>query len=433
MADRLEQDFRRTLDDLSHRGLRRTSTLDGPRPGIADFGSNDYLGLATDPRIVEAVVEATKTYGVGGRSARLLRGGCLLHERAEAAAAAWLGAEAALLFPSGYQANLGLVGALVGRGDAVVSDRDNHASLIDAARLSRARTLVHAHNDLDDLERALRSAAGARRRLVLTEGVFSMGGDTAPLAAIEELCRRYDAWMVVDEAHSAGLLGPDGAGAWASVSNNVTDSRVCARIVTGGKALGVAGAFVVGSDSLRQVLIHKARSFLFTTAPPPALAAGLLAAIACCRGADHQRSAVLGLARSLAERLDLPEPDAAIVPVPVGGAEDAVALAKTLEQRGFYAPAVRPPTVPPGESRLRVVCHADHRPEQIAELARVVREENRQPHCTCNSDEPRDGPSDLCHGDRHRHRQNRRQRGPRPRRPPTPRPEYAVLEAGPNR
>ena len=187
-----------------------------------------------------------------------------------------------MLFPSGYQANLGLLGALVGRGDAVISDRDNHASLIDAARLSRARVHVHEHCDLDDLERALRDSAGARRRLVLTEGVFSMAGDAAPLEAIDELCREYDAWWVVDEAHSVGVLGDNGAGACANLAAD-GGHRLLARVVTGGKALGVAGAFVVGSETLRAQLIHRARSFLFTTAPSPALAGALLAAIARCR------------------------------------------------------------------------------------------------------------------------------------------------------
>jgi len=366
----LDRELRAQLDELAQEGLQRDTVLDGVVPG-ADFGSNDYLGLARDPEVIEAMCAAAREHGAGGRSARLLKGGSPLHERAERALAQWLGCEAALLFPSGYQANVGLVGALVGRGDVVVSDRDNHASLIDAARLSRARVLVHEHLDLDDLERCLRNAAGARRRLVLTEAVFSMAGDAAPLVEIEELCRRHDAWLVVDEAHSVGLLGPEGAGAWAA-ADVAPPHRVCARVVTCGKALGVAGAFVAGSAALRSLLIHRARSFLFTTAPPPAIAGALCKAIERCRGAELARRRVLQSARLLAERLGLPRPAAAIVPVPVGDAGRAAELAATLRERGVYAPAVRPPTVAPEQSGLRVVCQASQRDEDVERLVELL-------------------------------------------------------------
>ncbi|MEM7203625.1 MAG: dethiobiotin synthase [Planctomycetota bacterium] len=358
--------LRRELDERAQRGLRRSTQLDGRVAGL-DFGSNDYLGLARDPEIVDAMVAAAREFGAGGRSARLLAGGSPLHEAAEAAAAAWLDAEAALLFPSGYQANVGLLAALAGRGDAIVSDRENHASLIDAARLSRARVVVHEHLDLSDLERALRATRGARRRFVVTEGVFSMAGDVAPLAEIDALCRRDDAWLIVDEAHAAGVLGPEGRGAWATSAVSGAH-RLCARVVTGGKALGLAGAFVVGSGTLREHLIHAARSFLFTTAPPPALAGGLVAAVRRCRGADAERARVRRHAKTVAAGLGLPVPAAAIVPVPVGDAARAAALADELRAAGCYAPAVRPPTVPPGRSGLRVVCHASHTDADVARL-----------------------------------------------------------------
>lgn len=371
MNGELDRQLRQESQARASLGLQRATLLDGRVEGV-DFGSNDYLGLARDPEISDAMVAAVREYGAGGRSARLLRGGSPLHERCEQAAAEWLGAEAALLFPSGYQANVGLIASLVGRGDAILSDRDNHASLIDAARLSRARVLIHDHLDLSDLERQLRRAASARRRLVVTEGVFSMEGDAAPLLAIDALCREYDAWLIVDEAHSIGLLGPGGAGAWARAvedAGSVDGHRLAARVITGGKSLGVGGAFVVGSSALREQLIHRARSFLFTTAPPPALAGGLLAAIARCKHAEGERRAALGHARSLAATLGLPAPDAAIVPVPVGDAKRAVQLASALQDEGFYAPAVRPPTVPENSSRLRVVCHADQSQQDVARLA----------------------------------------------------------------
>ncbi len=348
-------------------GLARSTQLTGVPPGI-DFGSNDYLGLSRHPQVVEAAIAATRAYGAGGRAARLLSGGCPLHESAERALAGWLASDAALLFPSGYQANVGLIQALVGRGDAVISDRANHASLIDGARLSRARILIHEHADLGDLERALRAAAGARRRLVLTEGIFSMGGDAPPLAEIDALCRRYDAWLVVDEAHSVGVLGPEGAGAWAS-SAVQGEHRLCARLVTGGKALGCAGAAVVGSAALRTHLIHAARSFLFTTAPQPALAGAWVAAVEACRAADQARSHLRGNVRRLALRLGVEPPAGAIVPVPIGGATEAVDLANALRREGFYVPAVRPPTVPEGRAQLRIVCHATHTQQEVEALA----------------------------------------------------------------
>lgn len=371
MSDDLHLQLRAELDDLGRRGLRRETVLDGQIDGL-DFGSNDYLRLSRDPEIAAAMIAAVREYGVGGRSARLLKGGSPLHEQCEAALAEWLGVEAALLFPSGYQANVGLVAAMVGRGDAVISDRDNHASLIDAARLSRAQIYVHGHCDLADLERALRAAAGARRRLVLTEGVFSMSGDAAPLAEIDELCRRYDAWLIVDEAHSVGVLGEKGRGAWDLASVGSGD-RLLARVVTGGKALGVAGAFVAASTTVREQLIHRARSFLFTTAPPPALAGGLLAAIARCQDADAARGSVLARAQQLASLLGMSAPAAAIVPVLVGDADLAVQLAKQLAGAGFYTPAVRPPTVAVGASGLRAVCHADHSSEDVERLASLLK------------------------------------------------------------
>jgi len=363
---RLDAELQAALDARAERGLARATTLDGVTPGV-DFGCNDYLGFARDEGLVRAMQDAA-AHGVGGRASRLLAGGSPLHEECEAAVADWLGAEAALLFASGFQANVGLVGALVGRGDAVVSDRANHASLIDGARLSRAEILVHEHCDLADLERALRSAASARRRLVLTEGVFSMTGDAAPLVEIDALCRRYDAWLVVDEAHAAGLLGPEGAGAWAAAGAR-GDHRLCARVVTGSKSLGVAGAFVVGSARMRAHLIHTARSFLFSTAPPPPLAGALIAAVARCRGADDRRARALGHARRLAVKLGLPEPAAAIVPFPLGDSRAAVELAGQLRAEGFYAPAVRPPTVPAEDAGLRVVCHAGLSTGQVDALA----------------------------------------------------------------
>lgn len=387
LKSRLDRELAEELERRGQLGLRRDARLPGTTSGV-DFGSNDVLGLARDARVVAGARAALEEFGAGGRASRLLGGGSPLHERAEAAVAEWLDAEAALLFPSGYQANLGLLGALATRGDALFSDARNHASLIDAARLARAQVFVHAHLDLRELERQLARARSARRRLVLTEGVFSMDGDAAPLAELDELCRRHDAWLVVDEAHSCGLLGPAGAGAWAALAPGVpAESRLAARIVTGGKALGVGGAFVVGSRVLREQLVNHARSFLFTTAPPPALAGGLLAAVAACRQAEAERAHVRALATELALRLGLPAPAAAIVPFPVGSPERALALAQRLQARGLFVPAVRPPTVPPDGSRLRIVLHASNRASECDELARAL-EGARTPAPARASSEP---------------------------------------------
>ncbi|MEM7248006.1 MAG: dethiobiotin synthase [Acidobacteriota bacterium] len=339
-----------------------------------DFVSNDLLGLSRHPRVIEASRAALAEHGAGAGAASLLGGRSSWHDRAESDAARWLGTEAALLFPSGYQANVGVVGALAGRGDVVVSDRLVHASLIDAARLSRARVLVHDHLDLEHLERRLRQAEGARRRLVLTEGVFSMDGDLAPLRELHSLCVQHDAWLIVDEAHAVGVLGPGGAGAWSALGSGANSSRLAARVVTGGKALGVAGALVVGDASLRDLLLHRARSFVFTTAPPPSVAAGLVAAMELAAEADDARRHLRGLARSLAERLDLPAPDAAIVPVPLGDETRALRIEATLRERGFDLRAVRPPTVPVGGSRLRITCHAFNDEEEVTVLAEALAE-----------------------------------------------------------
>ncbi len=363
----LDQTLAQELARWEAAGLRRT--LANGRTGV-DFVSNDYLGLARHPEVVEAARRALLEHGAGARASRLLGGGSVEHERAERAAAEWLGTDAALLFPSGYQANLGLVGALVERGDALFSDEKNHASLVDAARLSRARVFVHRHLDLEELERALERARTARRRLVLTEGVFSMDGDAPDLAALARICERHDAWLAVDEAHAAGLLGPHGRGA--SAAHGSESPALAARIVTGGKALGVGGAFVVGSATLREHLLNRARSFLFTTAPPPATAAALARAIELAQVMDAERELVLRRARDLAERLGLPRPAGAIVPYPVGDAKEALELAGALSRQGLDVRAVRPPTVPSDESALRIVVHAFNTDAECDDLARAL-------------------------------------------------------------
>ncbi len=366
------------MERWSAAGLRRSLAPQPPR-GTVDFTSNDVLDLARHEAVVAAASAALAADGASGRASRLLGGGSSVHALAEERAARWLGCEAALLFPSGYQANAGLLGALVGRGDALFSDALNHASLVDGARLARARVFVHAHLDLAELERQLARARAFRRRVVVTEGVFSMDGDRAPLLALAEVCARHDAWLVVDEAHAIGLLGPEGAGAWAAEAGGAPPelaARLVARVVTGGKALGAGGALVLGSRALREHLVQHARAFVFSTAPPPAVAGALAAAIALVRDeavGGARRAQALARARQLADALGLPPPAAAVVPWVVGASEAALSLAFELAAAGFDARAVRPPTVPEGTARLRLVCHASNTPAEVDELARRLK------------------------------------------------------------
>jgi len=368
------------------RGLRRDLDAQSRASFERDreFTSNDYVSLSDDERVIAAARDALERFGVGGRAARLLGGGCELDARAEVAAAEWLGDEASLFFPSGYQANAGLLTALTGPGAAIFSDRLNHASIIDAARLSRSRVHVFGHLDLEHLEAQLASERTATRRVVVTESVFSMDGDLAPLLELHELCERHDAHLVVDEAHATGLIGPRAAGAWCAVDPDGAiarspRSRLAARLVTGGKALGVTGAFVVGSRLLREHLSNRARSFVFTTAPSPAISGALCAAIEIASDDDERAERALSLARRFARSLGLPPPAAAIVPFVVGDSREAVALSRSIGESGLDVRAVRPPTVPEGTARLRVAFHAHNSDEAVDTLVARLRVERRQP------------------------------------------------------
>lgn len=365
----LERELSRELDALQAAGRRRT--LPGPAAGV-DFASNDYLGLARSPQLIDAACTAIREHGAGGRAARLLGGGSPLEAELEASVAGWLGGEAGLFFPSGYQANVGLVSALAGPGDVVVADELVHASLVDGARLARALVLVHRHADADDLAVQLRSqpARAARRRLVLTESVFSMDGDLAPLPRLLAVCAEHDAQLVVDEAHAAGLLGPDRAGLAAPFA---TAPQLAARVVTGGKAFGAGGAVVVARPAVIDWLLNRARSFVFTTAASPAVPAAFLAAVRQVRAHGGGGERALAAAQRLAHALGAPAPAAAIVPFVLGDERAALAAAAAAQAAGCDVRAVRPPTVPAGSSRLRLVCRAAHTDAEIDALAAVLR------------------------------------------------------------
>lgn len=371
MSDEIRAELRERLAQLARAGLARTLELSSDER--IDLVSNDYLGLSRHPEVIAAGRAALKARGAGARASRLLGGGAIEDREAERRMAEWLGQEDALLFSSGYQANLGTLTTLVQPGDAILSDELNHASLIDAARQTKARRLIFAHEDLGVLEDKLREVRSARRRWVVTEGVFSMEGDRSSLVELSRLCAEHDAWLIVDEAHSIGLIGPEGAGAWAEARRLGADaSRLAALVVPCGKALGVAGGFVSGRAELRDLLASAARSFVFSTGVAPALSGALCAAIPLARKADAGRAHLRLLSQALAEELGCAPSPSAISPVLVGDNQLALDLAQRATEQGFEVRAVRPPTVPRGTARLRVVLHADNREDDVRRLGALL-------------------------------------------------------------
>ncbi|HLI55728.1 MAG TPA: 8-amino-7-oxononanoate synthase, partial [Actinomycetota bacterium] len=336
-------------------------TIDGRR--VIQLCSNDYLGLAADPRVRRAAARAAEEWGAGSGASRLVSGTTELHRRLEAALAVFKGTEDAIVFSSGYLANTGTIPALAGKPDAVFSDEANHASIIDGCRLSGARVTVYRHADPAELDRALGSV-DARRRLVVTDSVFSMDGDLAPLGALAEVCARHRAMLLVDEAHATGLLGPGGAGA-------VAAAGIPAIIMaTLSKALGSAGGFIAGSHDLVEYLRNRARSWIFDTAPAPASVGAALEALRLAGEEPERRVRVCHAAASLAASLtalgyELRPPAAAVIPVIVGDAGEALALSERLLESGVFVPAIRPPSVPPGTARLRVTVTAAHTEEHL--------------------------------------------------------------------
>jgi 8-amino-7-oxononanoate synthase len=331
---------------------------------FVNFASNDYLGLATHPALAEACARAVREHGTGAGASRLISGTHALHHALEEAIADWKRTEAALLFSSGMNCALGTIPALVGRGDTVILDRLAHACLVDGARLSGSTLRVFAHNDLAQLAERLAWAANrGQRALVVTESVFSMDGDTAPLADIARLCAEHGAWLLVDEAHAAGVTGPDGAGLVAQLG---IGAQVTVQMGTLGKALGAAGGYIAGSRTLVEHLWNRARTLMFSTAPSLADAAAARAGIALVRSPEGA-----ALREQLAaHRREIAGPDhpSAIVPVILGAERAALEAARTLWERGLWVPAIRYPTVARGKARLRVSLSAAH---DTADLARL--------------------------------------------------------------
>jgi 8-amino-7-oxononanoate synthase len=372
------------LADLEAKGLRRGLEPIGPAQGpvvevggrrLVNLCSNDYLGLAFDERLRRAAADAALQAGAGSGASRLVAGDLPLHGALERALAGFHGAESALLFNSGYHANAGLPPALVGRGDAVFSDVLNHASIVDGVVLSRAELVRYRHCDVEELS-GLLARSKARRKLVVTDAVFSMDGDAAPLREIADLCDRHGAMLYVDEAHAVGVLGPTGAGLAEAVG---VKGRVDVEMGTLGKALGSFGAYAAGERRLRELLLTRARTFVFTTALPPAACAASLAALAIVRGEPARRARLHALCDRMRAGLgalgfDVSRVVSPIFPVILGSEERALAAAAALRERGFFVRAIRPPTVPAGTSRLRVALSAAHTEGQVDGFLAALRE-----------------------------------------------------------
>ena len=382
-----DEQLGRDLDEIRDAGLWRELreiesaqstrvTLDGRE--FINFSSNDYLGLAGHPALGQAARSAVGQFGVGSGASRLVCGSLQPHHELESVLAKWQGTEAALVFSTGFAAAQGVLTSLLGRGDVVILDKKAHASMIDAAKLSGATLRVFRHNDLENLEKLLQWAADRGGRvLVATESVFSMDGDRAPLAGIVDLKERYGAWLMLDEAHAVGLYGPLGQGLAAAGG---LAGRIEIRMGTQGKAVGAAGGFICGSRQLVDLLVNKARSFIFSTAPSPAASAAARAGVELIRSAEGQ-----SLRDQLWQRVDelrrgaaalgweTPAEPSAILPLIVGEEAKAVATMERLREAGFFIPAIRYPTVARNEARLRVTVSASHTSADVQALLDALR------------------------------------------------------------
>ena len=353
----------------SQRGVIRTEGKT-----LVDFSSNDYLGLADHPALIEGAKKAMEKWGAGARASRLMSGDLEIHHRLESAIAALKGKEAGLLFGSGYLANTGIIPALCGRNDVIYSDRLNHASIVDGVLLSRARFYRFRHNDLNHLEDLLKNHRSRyRRAMIVVESVYSMDGDLALVSELLELRERYGAMLMIDEAHATGVFGAKGEGIISQTGADAVDVI----LGTFGKALGGYGAFVAVSNRMRQFLLNRARTFIFSTALPPAIIGANLAAVKLLDEEPGRRNRVCELAlelrRALREDLGLNTPsESQIVPVMVGDSQSALSLAESLRDAGFFVKAIRPPTVPEGAARIRLSVTANHSLKDVRQLLEAL-------------------------------------------------------------
>ena len=364
------RDLAEEIEQRKRAGLYRTRRLVcGPQQprlnsdgrSLLSFCSNDYLGLASHPDTIAALQGALPDTGLGGAASHLVCGHHQAHHQLEMRLAEFTGRSSALFFSTGYMANTGVIPALAGRGDTIFSDRLNHASIVDGCILSRARVRRYPHGDVAALERMLAGTSG--HKLVVTDGVFSMDGDVAPLGDLARVCKRHDALLVVDDAHGFGVLGPRGQGSVAGLG--LTQDEVPVLIGTLGKAAGTSGAFAAGSELLMDYLVQKARTYIYTTAMPPALAVATCASIDLIEAGDDRRrhlQKLIGTFRKQVRAMgyELMDSDTPIQPIMVGDNNTALNLSRALEQQGVLVTAIRPPTVPAGQARLRVTFSAAH-------------------------------------------------------------------------
>ena len=370
------------LEQLRDRGLyRRLRLIDGPQGPQVMLGgrevlllcSNNYLGLADDPRVREAAAEAAMRWGAGAGASRLISGNMAPHRELEAQLARFKGYETALLFGSGYLANTGVIAALAGAGEVVFSDELNHASIIDGCRLSRAETFVYRHGDLDHLAWGLREA-GERATLIISDGIFSMDGDVAPLQGLFELSRRHGCRLMVDEAHATGAIGPGGRGAVAAAG---LGGEVEIVVGTLGKALGSYGAYVCAGAEIADFLVNSSRPFIFSTAPPPPAVGAAARALELLESEPERVDCLQANAATLRsalrrEGLAAGASSTQIVPIEIGGAKPTMALCELALERGVFAQGIRPPTVPEGSSRLRFTVMSTHTTAELEQAAKSV-------------------------------------------------------------
>ena len=375
--------FSRELSDLKQQHLLRhlRTVGSGNGPWITVDGrsvlllcSNDYLGLAGHQDLQDAARAAMDRYGFGAGASRLVSGSSPLHEELEQTLARFKGTEAALLFNSGYAANTGIIPALASEGDAILSDGLNHASIIDGCRLSRAEVHVYSHGDMNHVESLLKKTARARRRLIVTDGVFSMDGDIAPLPDLCTLAEKYGALLMVDDAHATGVLGDSGRG---TAEHFGVSGRVPVQMGTLGKALGSFGAYIAGDRDMITYILNKARSLIFSTALPPAVCAASLAALRVLEQEPWRREQLRKNVHRfvvvlMAQGVDVAASETPIIPIIIGDSEKALLAGQSLMDKGMFALAVRPPTVPEGTARIRMTIMATHSPEDLDRAAAAV-------------------------------------------------------------
>ncbi|NOQ36176.1 MAG: 8-amino-7-oxononanoate synthase [Methylococcaceae bacterium] len=372
------------LEDLKQQGLYRSRRIiDSPQGvrinidgrEVLNFCSNDYLGLANHPQVIKAFQQAANKYGVGSGSAHLICGHSTAHHALEEELAAFTGRERVLLFSTGYMANIGVISALLGRGDVVYQDKLNHASLLDGGLLSGATFKRYLHADVDNLEKKFKPSLLSSKSMIVTDGIFSMDGDVAPLVELVAIAKQQQAVLMVDDAHGLGVLGKTGAGVVEQFALSQNDVPIL--VGTLGKAFGTAGAFVAGSELLIETLIQKARPYIYTTAMPAAVAATTSASLKLIINESWRREKLQSLStqfRQGAEQLGLTlmDSNSAIQPILIGETQKAVAISQRLLEQGFLVTAIRPPTIPKGKARLRVTFSANHQTKDVDALLNAL-------------------------------------------------------------